>query len=288
MRTFFRNEMCLRHHNMPGPRKALDVLNEIQSRGLPLLYNSDFEPLQSEELCVAHAATYVEGVLAGQLPTGFGAPSAAVATQAAWCASAMVAATRYVLAKPGVAFVPASGFHHASWGNGGGFCTFNGLMIAALTAGVKTLIIDGDGHHGDGTDEIIRRSKTKKVRNCSKLYRDWWYELTEKALREDYELVLYQAGADAHIGDPYGAGYLDDDDWVLRDSFVFGTCLKRQLPLVWCLAGGYNGRKTVELHTTTYKLAWRYAARYPATAAEFETVSQRSHVEPVESAQGKP
>jgi len=48
-----------------------------------------------------------------------------------------------------------------------GYCTFNGLVIAAreaLMSGVsKVLIIDGDAHYGDGTDSCVEsRGLSKK------------------------------------------------------------------------------------------------------------------------------
>jgi len=52
--------------------------------------------------------------------------------------------------------------HHASSSNEMGFCLFNNIAIATkylLDQGKKVLIIDIDGHHGNGTQEIILKSK---------------------------------------------------------------------------------------------------------------------------------
>ena len=55
----------------------------------------------------------------------------------------------------GVAGSLSSGLHHARREKGAGFCTFNGLVIAAreaLTAGARSvLILDFDAHCGGGT-----------------------------------------------------------------------------------------------------------------------------------------
>src|SRR5206468_3112593 len=53
----------------------------------------------------------------------------------------------------------SSGLHHAAYGGGDGFCTFNGLVIAAraaLAAGADAvLILDLDAHCGGGTASLI-------------------------------------------------------------------------------------------------------------------------------------
>ncbi len=58
------------------------------------------------------------------------------------------------------AFNPGGGLHHASKEEGKGFCIFNDIAIATRhlqrNYGVKRVaIIDIDGHHGDGTQEIF-------------------------------------------------------------------------------------------------------------------------------------
>jgi acetoin utilization deacetylase AcuC-like enzyme len=54
----------------------------------------------------------------------------------------------------------SSGMHHAGYGHGSGFCTVNGLVVAALHAvthhDVDVTILDVDAHAGGGTDELLR------------------------------------------------------------------------------------------------------------------------------------
>ncbi|MFB6214832.1 MAG: histone deacetylase family protein, partial [Candidatus Bipolaricaulia bacterium] len=45
--------------------------------------------------------------------------------------------------------------HHAGRNFLGGFCYFNNLAIAVEKAGLKTLIVDFDAHHGNGTEDIF-------------------------------------------------------------------------------------------------------------------------------------
>src|SRR6185369_4139490 len=72
----------------------------------------------------------------------------------------VVAAARAAL-QDGVAGSLSSGLHHARHERGAGFCTFNGLALAAraaLDAGAgSVLILDLDAHCGGGTTSLIER-----------------------------------------------------------------------------------------------------------------------------------
>lgn len=270
--TFYRPTMCLPNAHQPGLYKADRVLRRLDDEGFPVFMESNFSPATAADLGTVHSDTYVAAVLSGIAPTGYGAPSTVVARQATWTSGAMIAATRWVLDNPGrSACVPASGFHHAHYDHGAGYCTFNGLLVARQVAApaVKTLILDGDGHYGDGTDDCIAKRRIEGVRNLSEdLHHGLWKDAIRDALADpDLGLVYYQAGADAHIEDPYGVGHLDDGQWLERDLEVFSTCARRGLPLVWCFAGGYNKDKTIALHAQTFKTATRCALLHRAAAS---------------------
>lgn len=53
------------------------------------------------------------------------------------------------------------------------------------------------------------------------------------------DLIIYQAGADQHINDPYG-GLLTYQQMSQRDDIVFNFSKVYGIPLVWNLAGGYQ------------------------------------------------
>lgn len=65
------------------------------------------------------------------------------------------------------AFNPGGGLHHAKEDSAAGFCVFNDVAIAARTLqkrGVKRIaILDVDGHHGDGTQEILYAEPILKI-----------------------------------------------------------------------------------------------------------------------------
>lgn len=63
--------------------------------------------------------------------------------------------------KPYFALIRPPG-HHATPGNGGGFCYFNNIAIAAkdlLKTMKRVAILDYDGHHGNGTSDIFQNSE---------------------------------------------------------------------------------------------------------------------------------
>ncbi len=71
------------------------------------------------------------------------------------------------------------------------------------------------------------------------------------------DLLLYQAGADPYLEDPYSPLNLDLDDLQERDRVVFQFAKDNQIPIAWVLAGGYTEdvSKVVGVHANTF-VAW--------------------------------
>jgi len=213
-----------------------------------------FEPATPAALYAAHSKTYVDGVLSCQRVNGFGTKSRNIAASLRYTTGSMMAAAVHVLTNQraglNVAVSPTSGFHHAAYSDGGGFCTFNGLMATAIhlhTLGLakRILIVDMDQHYGDGTEDITQQLGIDYVDQitASKSYRTaaqalQCCELSQVQPRQ-YELVLYQAGADIHVDDPLG-GLLTTEQMRQRDNAIFSACARLGLPIVWNLAGGYQ------------------------------------------------
>jgi acetoin utilization deacetylase AcuC-like enzyme len=213
-----------------------------------------FEPAATETLYAAHSKAYVDGVLSCQRSNGFGTKSPNIAASLRYTTGSMIAAATHVLSNKlaglNVAVSPTSGFHHAAYSDGGGFCTFNGLMATAihmhaLGLAKRILIVDMDQHYGDGTDDIIEQLGIDYVDQITagKSYRTAAQALACCELRHvqslQYDLVLYQAGADIHLNDPLG-GLLNTEEMRQRDKSVFSACARLSLPIVWNLAGGYQ------------------------------------------------
>ena len=251
----------------PSAGKPRQAVANWQSSGLPIAL-LPFLPVTVDDLGRSHDPDYVRGVLDSKLPNGFGNELPEVARSLPWTTGSMLAAAREALLS-GVACAPVSGFHHAHYDSGGGFCTFNGLTVTAvklLADGLvqRVMILDCDQHFGDGTDQIIERlSLARSVENAS--FGRWFHapahasaylaRLEQIVARlSDFDLVLYQAGADVHVDDPLG-GVLTTEQMVLRDQIVFEAAHRQEIPLAWNPAGGYQDpiERVLALHLNTMR-----------------------------------
>jgi acetoin utilization deacetylase AcuC-like enzyme len=236
----------------PSAHKPKHVVQDWIEEGFPIELRVP-PPCSREQLAVAHDRAYVDAVLDLKQRNGFGNRSAEVAAALPYTNGAMLAAAREAIDNGKVAVAPVSGFHHACHDMGGGFCTFNGLMVAALCLHAEGVakrvgVLDFDQHYGNGTDDII---DTLQV--------DWLVHYTAGsqwrrpqqateflnaiddivASMRGCEVVLCQAGADPHINDPLG-GWLTTAQLLERDLAVFRSLGRLGIPVAWNLAGGYQ------------------------------------------------
>lgn len=229
---------------------------------------ASFEPATRSDYYLAHKPGFVDALLDCRIDNGFGNRSPQVAAALPYTTGSMIAATQHVLQHGGYACSPTSGFHHAGYDYAGGFCSLNGLAVAAILAvaqGAKVGILDFDAHYGDGTDHILRRITGHgiihhtfgKEYRCGRPAHGWLAWLWDAiADLETCDVVLYQAGADPYEHDPLG-GQLTLKELSVRDHTVFNA-----LPNVaWNLAGGYatepDGSLGIvqQIHDTTLRTA---------------------------------
>ena len=277
--VFYRPEMAADSESFsPSARKPKLVVDEwiAQNAAIDIIAPA---PATQEELMLSHSREHVEEVLRGERNNGFYNRSGEVAASLPFTSGAMLSAARHVLAKGGFACAPCSGFHHASYERAGGYCTFNGLTVAAIASlksgrAKRIGILDCDMHDGDGTREIIHRlcvhEHIHHFSTGATFYRADQVEQFFNRLSSELEelsrcdLVLYQAGADPHIDDPLG-GWLTSAQLRERDRLVFRTLAKATTPVVWNFAGGYQQEadgsipKVIAIHDAT--LAECLAAR---------------------------
>jgi acetoin utilization deacetylase AcuC-like enzyme len=255
----------------PSAGKPKEVVAAWQALDLPIELRPII-PVTVDELQAAHDRKFVENILSCRTENGFGNRSADIARSLPFTTGAMLCAARAAL-DGGIACAPVSGFHHANYASAGGFCTFNGLMVTALRLIAdrklrRILILDCDMHYGNGTDDIIGRLKLEStVENVS--FGRWYatpaqgeryLEHLEREVRRirDFDLVLYQAGADVHVADPLG-GVLTTEQMGRREEIVFGAARAAGVPLAWNLAGGYQQplSKVIDLHVQTMRVCAR-------------------------------
>ena len=229
----------------------------------------DWNPLTPDQMSIAHDTKFVNDVLNGVRKNGFGNTSPAVANSLGYTTGSFFNAALFALENNTVAMSPTSGFHHSHYDNCHGFCTFNGLMIAAFLLWrdhniSRVGIIDFDAHYGDGTENIIKTFKgARKVVEHLTFgglelrgtdFNKWLDGLEATLVRQfrDCDILFYQAGADPHIDDPLG-GYLTTEQMKRRDEIVFKVAKALKKPIVWNLAGGYQDplQKVLDLHKNT-------------------------------------
>lgn len=253
----------------PSSGKSIEIMHAWAKEGL--ISSKPCQPATMHELMLAHSQAYATQVVGLKQPNGHGNKDKDVTEATLWHVGSMVAAAEMALYNEKVACSPSSGFHHAGFDYGGGFCTFNGLMVAArkilLTHAIgKIGIVDCDWHFGDGTQDIIYTLGLGKTiphytlgRHKHASAKDA-LESIQEGLEEmaDCGLILYQAGADAHINDPLG-GIFTSSEMVKRDKLVFDFCKRSKIPVAWNLAGGYQRSKSggigkvVSIHLRTMR-----------------------------------
>lgn len=203
------------------------------------------------------------------------------ALAARWACETHLLAARTAFEEKAIVCAPVSGFHHARYRGGGGYCVYNGLALTVRSCLAREegpiLILDGDAHYGDGTADILafygvgERTPFEGVTHVTRkpdrvslkddpdgkvdhyhAYKAAWERHVAAVAAGYYKLVLYQAGADAWKHDQMGAGWLSRDELRARDRAVFDACVASKTPCVWNFAGGYNGDQTAMLHAETH------------------------------------
>lgn len=240
-----------------------------------------FTERATELIRSAHDHEYVAAVTTGSpealaMSQGFewdsGIPTMAVSHSAG-----LVAGVTDVLSGTGrVTGSLSSGLHHARASRGAGYCTFNGLAVAARAAfdlGVdRILVLDLDAHCGGGTRSMTDPERVVQIDVSTNRYDRWmpsgddallfaepanYLEQVDTALEladraGSFDLVLYNAGMD-----PVTDSRVSAADISTREQRVADWAARHDYPLVFALAGGYSGcvsmDELVDLHLTTVR-----------------------------------
>ena len=236
----------------------------------------EFSPplMEREWLAAVHDPDYVDEVFAGQVPAdkarriGFPVTEALAQRSRRTVAGTWMAAR--IALQSGYAANSAGGSHHALHETGAGYCIFNDLAVAAhrlLEEGSARhiLIVDLDVHQGDGTASLLagrsdvatfsmHAEKNFPVRKAVSTVDvalpdgtgdDAYLDLLGKYLpsliaEHRPDLILYQAGVDAHADDRLGRLALTDVGLNARDAMVASLARANGIPLASALGGGYG------------------------------------------------
>lgn len=249
-------------------RKADEVAKHIIDQ-FPEIKLVSPEPATVEQLLLAHTAEYIAAFLTGEpydvATGGLGEWSEEVVASVLASTGGVIAAALAAL-KSGRAGSLSSGLHHAKSDHGAGYCTINGLAIAALVAlqnGAKSVgILDVDAHCGGGTFEILGDNPAIRIGDVSTSSFDSWRSGQERHKLEittdpdrylgvvaemlehigRVDLLLFNAGMDPAQGGGAGStrGFTSE---LLeqRELLVAEWCERTNTPVAFVLAGGYVG-----------------------------------------------
>lgn len=271
--------------------KANLVANKIERLQNDRLRVVAPSPATVDELNTVHSAQYVEAILTGSPPelarsNGF-KWSPALRDGVLASTGGVRDAALTALATGGISGSLSSGLHHASWTQGKGFCTINGLALAAVAArnsgADRVVILDVDAHCGGGTAEIIRlldRSvggisqydvsvsmfdhyHADSLAGC--IMTDGVDYLNAIASQLDaigeprsVDLLILNAGMDPH---ELAGGVSGISDYVIaeRERMIFEWARNGDVPVAFVLAGGYTGLlsldEVADLHMITINAA---------------------------------
>jgi len=274
-------------HAFDTTRKAKWIAESLPASPIQGTQLVEPEPLTEEQVALVHGTNYIEAARTGEPlllaeSQGFSWDPGLwpmVLSSNGGAVAAAIAALEH-----GIAGSLSSGLHHARRDRGMGFCTFNGLAIAAveaLRAGTQSvLILDTDAHCGGGTASLIADIPDVWQTDVSVSSVDW-YESCDRArlhfVRESddylptleqaltdvdrtriaFDLCLYNAGMDPHENcDVGGLAGITNEILAKREHIVFEWCRRRALPVAFVLAGGYTGARLdkselVDLHRLT-------------------------------------
>lgn len=259
------SEKCLAYGSwhVEGPervRKAYEILKE---RGYTFL---EPEPAPEEDLLRVHDDEYVWMLKKGLIEDGDTPAYENIFEYAKLSAGGAILAAEVkgfsIMRPPG---------HHAGRNGAAlgahtrGFCYLNNIAIAVKHLGKPTLILDIDGHHGNGTQEIFLGDAkvmyvslhrhphypgTGAVSEANCLNFPLWGDCGDEAYLETldgalgmvdvgrFEVVAVSAGFDTSIGDLASLGLTEKGYWEIGKRIA---ALKK--PTFFVLEGGYVGEQ---------------------------------------------
>jgi acetoin utilization deacetylase AcuC-like enzyme len=272
-------------------RKADCIRRSLEERPIAGVEIASPSPVSWDDLELVHSPEYLLALRTGEpvhVAAGAGIGWDELYSIAIrWSTGGLCDAVREALETSGIAGSLSSGLHHAHRDHGLGFCSVNGLALAAVLAvergARRVLILDLDAHCGGGTAEIISAWPQIEQVDVSVVKYDFYpsrddarsylmydvrdgehyLEVVRRALAEiddpsSIDLVIYNAGMDPH-GEAGGVPEIDTETLRRREEMVFAWARGFGLPIAWTVAGGYSDADdmgpVVDLHRLTIEAA---------------------------------
>lgn len=236
-----------------APARVRMLQHYLARRGYPFLQPS---PATDDELLAVHTADHIRRVGSAAFHDPDSPPYPNIDFFARLAVGGAILAEKVhgfsILRPPG---------HHAGPSFLGGFCYYNNIAVAVRRSGKRTLIVDIDGHHGNGTEAVFYGDRQVTYVSLHRMYnypgtghesrgnclnyplpprcgKELYVETLERALHEagvGFEALALSAGFDTYREDPLASLGLDVDAFY-DIGYVLGDT---KLPAFCVLEGGY-------------------------------------------------
>jgi len=255
------SEKCLGYGtwHIEGPQRVKSTHDALMDKGYEFVEPT---PATEDQIMSVHDCEYVWNVKKGMVEDSDTPAYDNISMFASLSAGAAILASKI----NGFSLTRPPGHHVGRYGAAlgvytRGFCYFNNIAIAVKELGKKTLILDIDGHHGNGTQEIfLGDPKVTYVSihqtpnfpgtgnacegNCINfgLHGDCgegvYFKTFDKALGmvnlDNFEQVAVSAGFDTQLGDLASLGLVDKNYYEIGKRIAL---FKK--PTFFVLEGGY-------------------------------------------------
>jgi len=263
------SEKCLAYREegyVEGPERLRALIAHLRLHGMTVF--AEPPSCVEEDLLLVHTPELVRRVKENDffLPDTPNLPHIYSYARAA-CGGACAAMESALGGEPAFSLFRPPG-HHAGRNYFGGFCFFNGIALAvkkALLLGRRVAVLDLDGHHGNGTEDILRGEESalfvsvhqhpaypgtgvSSFGNCVNLTLPpgsdvvTYLKVLDEAARavDDFrpDVLAVSMGFDAHRDDPLLELNLHEHDYAAIGRVVAA----RRKPFFIVLEGGYNTR----------------------------------------------
>ncbi|MCR4391477.1 MAG: histone deacetylase [Candidatus Acetothermia bacterium] len=144
------SERCLEYHAIghpEGPARVRMIQHYLAHLGYPFV---EAVPATQEELLAVHTLDHIRRVESRD----FSDPDCPAYPDIGFYAALAVGGAILAQKRHGFSILRPPG-HHAGPAFLGGFCYYNNLAVAVKLSGNRTLIVDIDGHHGNGTEAVF-------------------------------------------------------------------------------------------------------------------------------------
>ncbi len=257
------SEKCLGYGtwHIEGPQRVKIAHDVLSAKGYEFV---EPQPATEDEILSVHDAEYIFNVKKGMVEDSDTPAYDRIFEFAKLSVGGALTASKI----GGFSLMRPPGHHVGRYGaalgvSTRGFCYLNNIAIAVKESKKPTLILDIDGHHGNGTQEVfegdsqvsyisVHQSPNYPGTGCcsennsvnyalpNNIGAKGYFPVLDKALSTidmgRFEQVAVSAGFDTHLGDLASLGLIEKDYYDIGKRIA-----NLAKPTFFVLEGGYNG-----------------------------------------------